>query len=382
MRRINHAMKIAQIAPPWISIPPKQYGGTEAVISNLVEELVAEGHDVTLYTPESSRTSARQVSFFSKALYEDGVPWRAHLKAEYHMYKAIEDVKEQSFDIVHTHLSASPDLHIFPLTASLPTPHVSTLHSNFPFDHSQGWQGDADRYYMDWAAGVPVVTISESARKQVPYPLNFAGVVYNGISMQQYMPSGRPLGDFLMWFGRFSPEKGAHIAIEAAKRAQIPLIMGGTIDRSSKEAMRYFQDTIKPQVDNRQIRYLGPINLKQKVSYLSRARAFLNPIEWEEPFGMVMIEAMALGCPVISFARGAAPEVVGHGKTGFLVQNLDEMLERIPHIEEIDRAATRQHVEENFSARVMAHRYLKIYQQIIEQQRKSMPVQEIHLQHL
>ncbi|MFL5661282.1 MAG: glycosyltransferase family 4 protein [Ktedonobacteraceae bacterium] len=359
-------MRIAQIAPPWITIPPKNYGGTESVLSTLVEEQVAQGHDVTLFAPGDAKTSAKLVSFFPQSLIQQGIPWTMHLKAFYHLYKALEQVREQEFDIVHTHLSSGADMYNFPLTAALAMPHVTTLHSHFPFDHaSGGWVGDADRYYMDWAPSVPMVAISESARAQEKLPLNFVGVVYNGVDMSQFHSRHKKRGDFFVWLGRFAREKGAHLAIEAAKRVGVPIVLAGTIDRYQQDSRRYFHEEIEPQIDNEKVKYIGPVNMKQKLNLLSRAQGFLNPIEWEEPFGMVMIEAMALGCPVISFARGAAPEIVVHGTTGFLVRNVDEMVQSIPKIDEIDRETTRLHVERNFSARVMAEKYTQVYEKVI-----------------
>jgi glycosyltransferase involved in cell wall biosynthesis len=362
-------MKIAHIAPPWIAIPPKNYGGTENVIYNLVEAQVAQEHDVTLFAPGDARTSARHIAFFPKSLLEEGVPWQAHLQAYYHLHKAVAYVKEHEFDIVHTHLSSAPDMYIFPLTASLSTPHVTTLHSRFPFDRVQSWTGQADEYYMDWAPSVPMVAISESARAEVPFPLNFVGVVHHGLLMNQYVPAQKKRGDFFVWLGRFVADKGTHLAIEAAKRAGVTIVLAGTIDRHQHESVNYFNNVIKPLIDDEQVKYIGPVNMKEKVSLLSRARGFLNPIEWEEPFGMVMIEAMALGCPVISFARGAAPEIIVHRKTGFLVHDVDEMVRFIPRVDEIDREAIRMYVERNFSARVMAEKYVKIYDQVIKQAR-------------
>ena len=359
-------MKIAHIAPPWLPIPPKNYGGTESVIADLVEEQIAQGHDVTLFAPDDARTSARLVSFFPRSLREEGVPWSAHLKAYYHLEQAVEAVKTSDFDIVHTHLSASTDLYLFPLTAPLRVPHVTTLHSRFPFDHADHWSGDADTFYLNkWADSVPIVTISEHALAEAPSQLRVVGVVYNGILIQQYIPSAKPRGEYLVWLGRFVPEKGPHLACEAAKRAGRPLVLAGTIDRSLQESTRYFHETIEPQIDQQQIRYVGPVNLKQKIDLLSRAYGFLNPIEWEEPFGMVMIEAMALGCPVISFARGAAPELIVHGETGFLVHTVDEMVQCIPRLDQIDRQSIRTYVERNFSARAMANNYAKVYRRLL-----------------
>ena len=359
-------MRIAQIAPPWIAIPPKNYGGTESVIFNLVEELVAQEHDVTLFAPGDARTSAKLVSFFPKSLLRDGGNWSMHLKAFYHLQKALEQVKADKFDIVHTHLSSASDLYAFPLTAELAIPNITTLHSHFPFDHSSGGKvGDADHYYMDWAPAVPLVFISESARKQEKLPLHYVGVVHNGIELNQYRPLSRNREDYLVWLGRFVPEKGPHLAIEVAKQAKIPLVLAGTIDQYVKSSVAYFQEQIKPEIDQKQIRYIGPVSMRQKVRLLSRAHGFLNPIEWEEPFGMVMIEAMACRCPVISFKRGAAPEIVVHGQNGFLVQNVAEMVQSIDHIDEIDRDALRPYVEQHFSARVMAEEYVKVYEKVI-----------------
>jgi len=168
-----------------------------------------------------------------------------------------------------------------------------------------------------------------------------------------------------VWLGRFVADKGTHHAIDVAKQAGVKLVLAGTIDRHQPESVNYFHQMIKPHIDNDQIKYVGSANMKEKIRLLSRARGFLNPIEWEEPFGMVMIEAMALGCPVISFARGAAPEIVVHRKTGFLVHDAEEMLRFLSRIDEIDRRVTRQHVERNFSVCVMAEKYLKIYKRVI-----------------
>ena len=168
------------------------------------------------------------------------------------------------------------------------------------------------------------------------------------------------------------PEKGAHLAIEAAKRCNVRLLLAGTIDRYVDASVRYFQQVIKPCIDDAQICYLGPVDKEQKTDLFSRARGFLNPIEWEEPFWMVMIEAMSHGCPVISFPRGAAPEIIAHGKSGFLVRNVDEMIEHIARIDEIDRKQVRHHAECHFSARVMAENYIHVYKKVLLLHRGSL----------
>lgn len=357
-------MKIAQIAPPWIAIPPKNYGGTENVIYNLVEEQVAQGHDVTLFAPGDARTSARLVSFFPHALIDSGVPWQAHLKAFYHFYKAIEYIQSHHFDIVHLHLSSSADMYLFPLSVQLKTPCVMTIHSHFPFDRVQSWIGDADTYYMEWMKSMPMVAISKQSHVHLPTQLFVKDVIYHGLPMKDFMPTVERPDNYLAWLGRFVPEKGAHLAIQVARATQTPLVMAGTVDRHVVESVNYFENQIKPQIDGELIKYIGPVDLHAKVELLSRARGFLNPIDWEEPFGMVMIEAMAVGCPVISFNRGAASEVVDDQRSGFLINTIHEMIKCVDQLESLNRQSIRSYVEQKFSVRVMAEKYLRVYRRV------------------
>ncbi len=358
-------MKIAQIAPPWIAIPPTNYGGTENVIYNLVEEQVSQGHDVTLFAPADAKTSAKLISFLPCSLIEDNVPWESHLQAYYHLHKSLEFARE--FDIVHTHLSSCTDMYVLPLVSSLKTPHVCTLHSLFPFDRlPNGWTSRGDQYFLEeWGSSVPMVAISENARAIAPQSLNFIGVVHNGLLIKQFQPAIKSRGSYFVWLGKFVPEKGAHIAIEASKRADVVVVLAGLVDKHSQRSVHYFDNYIKPFIDNEQVKYIGPVNMKQKINLLNEACGFLNPINLEESFGMVMIEAMALGCPVISFARGAALELIVHGKTGFLVQDIDEMVNFIHKIDDIDRDVTYRHVVDNFSATSMVEKYIKIYKRVI-----------------
>ncbi len=323
-------MRIAHIDPPWLPIPPKNYGGTENVIYNLIEEQVSQGHEVTLFAPADAKTSAELISFFSRSLYEDKVPWDAHLKAYYHLHKSVAYLKKHKddFDIVHMHLSSSSDMYVFPLAETLSLPHVATLHSQFPFDRTTtGWQGDADKYYIEWLSKMPLVAISESSRRLIQknvfsLKLNIVAVVHHGIPVKNVRA------------GSSRPED-------------------------------YFSEQIEPQLDGQQIKYIGPVGAKAKVDLLSRARGMLNPIQWEEPFGMVMAEAMAAGCPVIAFRRGAANEIILSEKVGFLVDDVAEMVDSIRRIDEIDREAVRHYAEMHFSAGAMAENYVIVYQRII-----------------
>ena len=365
-------MKIAHIAPPWITIPPKNYGGTEVVLYNLVEEQVAQGYDVTLFAPGDAKTSAKLVSFFPHSLIDSGVPWQGHLKAYYHLQKAVEYIKDHDFDVVHTHLSSSAEMYLFPLMNRLAVPHVMTLHSHFPFDRVQAWTGDADDYYIkDWASTVPMVVISEQARANNKLPLNIVDVVHHGLPMQHFQATAQQPEDYFVWLGRFVPEKGPHLAIEAAQKAGVPIVLAGTIDKHIEVSVNYFNDKIKPFLNDKQVKYVGPVNMQQKIDLLSRARGLLNPIQWEEPFGMVMIEAMAVGCPVIAFNRGAASEIVDHGTSGFLTQTVDEMVHYISRIDELERVEVHAHVERNFTARMMAQKYVKVYKKVIASSRQE-----------
>jgi glycosyltransferase involved in cell wall biosynthesis len=357
-------MKIAQIAPPWIRIPPTTYGGTELIISFLIEELVTGGHDITLFAPEDAKTSARLVSFYPQALTSQDVPWEAHLKAYYHLFKSLEHSAE--FDVVHTHLSSPGDMYIFPLMSQLDNVHVTTLHSNFPFDKIGAWTGDADDFFLEWIRPTPIVTVSQSALANLPYDLNVAGVVHLGLPMQHYPLPGNEPEAFFVWLGRFVPEKGAHLAIEAAKRANVPIVLAGKVDCNIKEAVAYFRQQIQPLIDNSQVRYIGPVNMEMKQKLLSSARGLLYPITWEEPGATVVLEAMALGCPVIGYARGVLPELVVHASTGFLADGLDQIVYYISQIGSLDRSRVRSHVERNFSARIMTMKYLDIYSKLLK----------------
>ncbi|HEY7420260.1 MAG TPA: glycosyltransferase family 4 protein [Ktedonobacteraceae bacterium] len=362
-------MRIAHIAPSWLPVPPKSYGGTEYVIYNLIEEQITQGHHVTLFAPKDARTSARLISFFPRSLVESDVPWNAHLKAFYHLFKSVDYLKSyaQEFDILHLHLSLASDMYLFPLLENLPLPVITTLHSQFPFDRFEnGQSGDADHFYMEWLSTTPMVAISKSARDQElnKFPLNFVAIIHHGINLQEFPPPTSRPEDFFVWLGRCVPEKGALQAIEACKQVGARLILAGIVDDHIPEAQEYFHDEIEPHLDGKQIRYIGPVDRKERNDLLDRARGLLNPLQWEEPFGMVMIEAMATGCPVIAFRRGSAPEIITNDQIGFLVDNVEEMVKQMASISTIDRRAIRQHVETHFSAAAMTKNYLRVYQDI------------------
>ncbi|BCL82862.1 glycosyl transferase [Ktedonobacteria bacterium brp13] len=384
-------MRIAQVAPPWISIPPQQDGGTETIIYHLVEALHARGHEVTLFAPADAYTSARQVSFIPRSLINEGVPWQANLKAYYHLHKSLEYIAQHDFDIVHTHLSSSGDMYIFPLTAELTIPHITTLHSRFPFDRTTShWTGDADDYFMEWAQSVPLVTISESARAQVNPQACIAGTVHYGVPItgtltkdggsrdpdtySSYSLPAMPdiyhqhnlYGNYFVWIGHFTYEQGAHLAIEAARRCHVPLWLIGIKESANLEAMHYYQHMVAPFIDNQQIRIGIPATREQKLKLLRQARGLLNPMAYAEPSGFALLEAMSVGCPVISFANGAAAEIITNGKNGFLTHTLQEMTNSMTRITSINRLEVREHIKRHFSTDVMTENYLHLYRNVVD----------------
>jgi glycosyltransferase involved in cell wall biosynthesis len=215
------------------------------------------------------------------------------LKAYYHLSKSLEHSAE--FDVVHTHLSSPGDMYIFPLMSRLNTVHVTTVHSNFPFDKIGPWTGDADDFFLEWIRPAPIVTVSQSALANLPYELNIAGVVHLGLLMEHYPPPSNEPEAFFVWLGRFVPDKGAHLAIEAAKRASVPIVLAGQVDGNIEEAVVYFRQKIQPLIDNKRVRYVGPVNMGMKLKLLSSARGLLYPITWEEPGGTVVLEGNGPG---------------------------------------------------------------------------------------
>ncbi|GCF11547.1 glycosyltransferase family 4 protein [Dictyobacter arantiisoli] len=358
-------MKIVHIAPPWIAVPPRDYGGTETVVHCLIEEQIAQGHDVTLIAAGDSQTSAHLIPLIQRGLREDAVPWNDHQRELAYLQQAISFIQGHDFDIVHTHVSSGGDMFLFPLLAQLRVPHITTLHSNLPFQPAEIPDEVSKERFLRWAPQVPMVAISESARQQQGLPLNFVGVVHHGLPLKDIPAPLMQPSDAFLWLGRFVPEKGPHLAIKAAQQAHKPLILAGKITQDTPRIQKYYREEIEAQVDGQQIQNHGPADFQEKQELMRQARGFLNPIEWEEPFGMVMIEAMAAGCPVISFARGAAPEIIRNGETGFLVETLDEMVQAMGRIDEINRETVRAHIQESFSCEAMERKYYAIYHKVI-----------------
>ena len=340
-------MRIAQVAPLFESVPPKTYGGTERVVSWLSEELVRLGHDVTLFASGDSMTTARLVSVCERSLRR--VPNCVDQVA--HHVLMVEQVmaERENFDLIHFHIDY---LH-YPASRWLNVPQVSTLHGRLDIPDLQPLY----RNYKD----MPVVSISDAQRDPLPW-VNWQGTVHHGMPIDLFSLYPEP-GKYLAFLGRTSPEKGLDKAIEIAKLCDMPLKIAAKVDRVDVE---YFKGVIKPLLNHPLIEFVGEIGYPEKIDFLGNAAALLFPIQWPEPFGIVMIEAMACGTPVIAYPRGSVPEVIEDGLTGFIVSDDKEIVEAIRNVERFNRRNCRKRFEQRFTDVRMAQDYLAIYERMVQ----------------
>jgi len=340
-------MQIAQIAPLTEAIPPKLYGGTERVVYWLTEELVALGHDVTLYASADSRTSARLEAPWPRALRLDGSvrdPNALHMLM-------LERVRRRAdeFDFLHFHL----DYYPFSLFSRQPIPFVTTLHGRLDLPEHQP--------VFTAFSSVPVVSISDAQRRPLPQA-GWVQTIYHGLPEQLLSPLPvKP--QYFAFLGRIAPEKGVDRAISIARHCEVPLRIAAKVDKVDRE---YFDEKIRPLLDNSNTEYIGEITDAEKSAFLSGAIALLDPIDWPEPFGLVMIEAMACGTPVIAFNRGSVPEVVDDGLTGFIVEDEKGAIGAFDRLSQLSRKGIRKQFERRFTARRMAQEYLAVYRRLAE----------------
>lgn len=341
-------MRIAQVSPLYESVPPMTYGGTERVVSYLTEELVRQGHEVTLFASGDSRTAARLVPVCPKSLrFAEGCVDQL----AYHILM-LELVAREAhlFDIVHFHIDY---LH-FPLSRRLDLSRVTTLHGRLDLP-------DLPPLYSCFS-DEPVVSISHAQRGPLACA-NWVRTIYHGLPEDLYGFQPEP-GDYLAFCGRISPEKRADRAIEIAQTAGLPLRIAAKVDRVDRD---YFGEVIAPMLERRGVDYIGEIGEGEKGDFLGGARALLFPIDWPEPFGLTMIEAMACGTPVIAFPRGSVREVLEDGVTGFLVESVEEAVAAVGRLGELSRERCRAEFEERFSVRRMAEEYLEVYWRLAEE---------------
>ena len=341
-------MKIAQVAPLYESVPPKLYGGTERVVAHLTDELVRQGHDVTLFASGDSVTEARLVSACQESLRLNPL---CSDRLAYHYIQMEQLAAEASqFDVIHFHTDY---LH-FTMSRRENLCHVTTLHGRLDLP-------DLVPLYETYRE-MPVVSISESQREPLQW-LNWQGTVPHGFP-QDYYGLHPEQGTYLAFLGRVSPEKGPDEAIRIAQQSGIPLKIGAKVDETDAA---YYESKIKPLLGGPDIEFLGELGYPDTEELLGGAMALLFPIQWPEPFGLVMIEAMACGTPVIAYNRGSVPEVLEHGVSGMIVNGLEEAVEAVRNIEEISRKECRKAFEERFTAQRMAKDYLRIYARLGKQ---------------
>jgi glycosyltransferase involved in cell wall biosynthesis len=347
-------MRIAQIAPLMESVPPKLYGGTERIVSYLTEELVKLGHDVTLFASGDSITTAKLVSCVPTALRLDPKVCEV---IPYYMLM-LDRVRRQAhkFDILHFHLDY---LH-FPLFRDMASRVLTTLHGRQDIPDNQAIYTGFDEMRL--------ISISHSQRTPISNA-NFAATIYHGLPVTDLKPSLHTKGGYLAFLGRIAPEKGPETAIEIARSVGIPLKIAAKIDRMDEQ---YFRERIAPLLDQPGIEFVGEINEHQKTEFLGRASALLFPIDWPEPFGLVMIEAMACGTPVLAFNRGSVSEIVDDAKTGIVVQSKNEAIERLPHLLALDRWRVRREFERRFSAQRMASDHVTLFQNLLTGERERL----------
>ena len=340
-------MRVAMIAPVWIAIPPDGYGGIERVLALLVDELVRAGHDVTLFAAGPRHTSAKQVTSMEE-------PPTRHMGETlfdaYHVGQALRDIATGEYDVVHDHAG-----FLVPAFARLiPQPVVHTLHGPFTRATRMFYEAFRDDCYY--------VAISRRQMEGCP-DLNYLGVVPNAVDIREHRYSGEK-DDYLVCVGRICEDKGTGPAVRLALAAGLRILLAGKID-GGRDA-EYFEACVKPLLDGERAVYLGEVSQEEKVRLVSRARAFLFPIQWEEPFGLVMAEALACGTPVLATRRGAVPEVVEHGVTGFLADSPAGLAPYLERIDELDPLACRRAAEERFSPGVMARAYEEVYRQAMD----------------
>lgn len=341
-------MRIALVAPPWIAIPPVGYGGTERVVHQLAEGLTARGHEVTLFASGDSRTTARLRSLFPWHLAEHmgSTAYEAR-----HIAFALSEIASgaEPFDVVHDHsgyqfVAFAPQI--------LKCPMLHTLHG--PFDVTN--RG----FYEQFKHAMAFNAISEDQRSQGPPDMNWVGVVHNAIDVEP-RPFRAQSGDYLLALGRICEQKGFHLAIEIARRTGRRLVMAGALQTVNE---RYYREQVEPFLDGEQISYLGEVDEARAQELFAGAAAFLFPIIWPEPFGIVMIEALAAGTPVIALRNGSVPEVIQHGVTGFVCDDVDEMVAAVRRISEIDRATCRRVAEERFTTDRLVDGYEALYRRL------------------
>jgi len=346
-------MKIAQIAPLIESVPPRLYGGTERIVAYLTDELVRLGHDVTLFASGDSVSRANLVSCAPMALRLDS---NVHDPIPYYMLQ-LDRVRRlaDKFDILHFHI----DQFHFPLFREIAHRTITTLHGRQDLP-------DLKALYVGFS-DMPLVSISDAQRQPIANA-NFVATIHHGLPRNLHTPTYQPRGGYVAFIGRISPEKGPDRAIRIARMLGIPLKIAAKVDKADEV---YFREKVAPLLNEPGVEFIGEINEREKTKFLGDAQALLFPIDWPEPFGLSVIEAMACGTPVLAVRNGSVPEVVDEGITGIIVDTMDEAVRLLPRVIALDRRAVRRRFEERFSAERMAQEYLATYNSLLKRPHDS-----------
>ena len=347
-------MRIAQIAPLYEAVPPKLYGGTERVVSYLTEALVDLGHDVTLFASGDSVTSAKLEAAWPRALRLDPTI-RDALAPHVVLLERVRRMAHE-FDVLHFHLDYLP----FPLFSTLDTPFVTTLHGRLDLPELQP--------VFDSFPDAPVISISDSQRQPLGQA-NWLNTIYHGLPKNLLTPQTSRKPEYLAFLGRICPEKRVDTAIKIAALSGLPLKIAAKVDKVDQD---YFKTEIEPLLSQAHVEFVGEINEAQKPEFLSGAKALLFPIDWSEPFGLVMIEAMACGTPVVAFNRGSVPEVIDPGLTGYICEDVQGAVAALQNIDTLSREAIRAQFERRFTSHTMASNYVESYSALIEATRRPM----------
>jgi glycosyltransferase involved in cell wall biosynthesis len=349
----SDSLHIAQVAPLWSSVPPLTYGGIELMLHLLIEELVALGQDVTLFGTGDSNTSAKLRSLCKHNLLEMMSKGDAYEYDSYANANFVAALRERDiFDVIHCHMGCAQ----IPLSLLSENPTIYTLHTALTLD---------DQWTLMQYADVPLIAISTSQINSVPVERRRnIRVIYHGCDFSAYSLGVEPNG-YLAFLGRMAPHKSPLDAIRIAKKVGLPIVLAGEPYNRVEE--QYFTNVIRPLIDDRTVHYIGPVNHSQKNDLLKSASALLFPIRWEEPFGLVMIEAMACGTPVVACNRGSVSEIVDFGTTGFYAYSVEELVSLVPKALSLDRKTVRETARDRFSHKRMAAEYLEVYRSIIQQ---------------
>lgn len=352
-------MRIAQVSPLWESVPPQLYGGTERIVSYLTEELVRLGYDVTLFASGDSITTAHLAPICAHALRLNKGIFNRDAPMTLLLEQALG--KSGEFDLIHSHL----DFLGFPISRRNPTPTLATCHGRLDLPELQP-------LFREYAE-MPMVSISDAQRKPVSWA-NWKATVYHGLPSDLYSFNPHP-GKYLAFLGRIAPEKRPDHAIEIAKQTGIPLRIAAKVDPMDRE---YFHAEIEPLLSHPLVEYLGEITDAEKNEFLGEAMALVCTYDWPEPFGLVLIEALACGTPVLAYRRGSIPEIIEDNVTGFICEGVDTMAAAVQRISEIDRQRCRSSFEERFTVSRMAQDYLRVYQQLLVKNRAVETVSNGH----